>query len=165
MKTKAFLFLLLGSFLVHPALAQEAWKGEPRQNHFTIGALTGLAIINTSAGGAVLATASKKIVHDGFVPDINNQVFVELAMGPVFIEGVTALFYSTHLKWDFVKDPQWTFYAIGGLAGHVVDQGEVDQWGFHPRFGVGALMSASENVQLRGELSHELTAVGVSFGF
>src|SRR4051812_17989063 len=112
-------FLLLAFPFIVSAHAAEDWKGDPDPAQVHFGALLGLGVIDSNAGFAVLGTASKKIVQHGFSPDINNSVSIETQLGPLFVSGGTAFAYSAHLRWDFEKDLDWTFYALGGLAGHI----------------------------------------------
>lgn len=148
-----------------PARAAEDFKGEPPATEVTFGALGGLGIINSRAGFSLLGTAAKKIVNKGFAPDINNQVFIEVQAGPMFLSGGPAFVYSAHLRWDFPKDEQWTLYALGGLGGYATGADLGSQWLLFPRFGVGAMMYLNDNLSLRAEVSHELIATGVSFAF
>ena len=152
-------------FVANASGAVEDFKGKPRDIEFTVGGLAGLGIIDSTAGFALLGTAAKKIINHGFVADINNQVFLETALGPVFAAGTTTFFYSLHLRWDFEKDQEWTFFALGGLGGDVTGDKLGNHWELFPRFGVGALWHMNPTLTLRGEISHELIALGVSFGF
>src|SRR6476620_9165319 len=76
------------------AYSAEDWKGTPDESSFSFGGLAGLGIIDTSAGFALLGTASQKIVRHGFIPDIANSVSVEVAAGPVFMSGSTPFNFS-----------------------------------------------------------------------
>src|SRR3569832_1626005 len=77
------------------------WKGPPSPGEATFGGVIGMGIIDNSSGFALIGTLSKKIVKNGFVPDITNSVSVEGQLGPVFLSPGTAWFYSAHLRWDF----------------------------------------------------------------
>jgi len=144
-----------------PSVSHEDWKwpADPSEAHF--GFLMGLGVLDSSAGVALLGTASKKIVHQGFVPDLNNSVSIELQAGPLFIEGGRAFAYSTHLRWDFRRDGLWTFYSLGGVAGHVTNNSQGNRFLMFPRFGVGAMRDSSLGFAMRGELSHEFITFGL----
>lgn len=78
-------FFLLAVFLgtAFPSFAKDKdWKGAPYPNQFTGGAMMGLGIRDSSAGFSMLGTIAAKIVPQGFIPDINNDVFLEAAGGP-----------------------------------------------------------------------------------
>jgi hypothetical protein len=144
----------------------EDWKGQPSSSQGSFSAMLGMAVLDDYRPAfALIGAASKKIIDRGFVPDLNDSVSIEAELGPVFALGGTALFYSAHLRWDFVYNPTWTFYALGGLAGSV--QG--DTFGNHfvllPRLGAGALCTITDAVGVRFELSHELIVVGATFPF
>jgi len=143
----------------------EDWKGRPSDDLYTVGAQFGVGEFNGSIGFMPLATGAVKIVHQGFAPDINNQVFVELALGPFFVEGEVAFSYGAHLRWDFVKDLRWTFYGIGGLGGLIAGDALGNAWRLYPRFGVGAFFALFNEVWLRAEISHEFTGVGAVYRF
>jgi hypothetical protein len=153
------------NFIPSQAWSTEDWKGEADPAEFNAGVLTGLGVVNSQAGFALMATGAKRILKQGFVPDINNSVWIETELGPVFVSGGTAFAYSAHLRWDFVKDQNWTLYAVGGLGGLVTGSDLGDHFELFPRFGVGAMAKLTDLISLRGEVSHELTAVGVSFAF
>jgi hypothetical protein len=143
----------------------ENWKSYHPANNFTLGASGGLGLVNTTAGFTFIGNAAAKIVKDGFVPDIVNPVFLEVMIGPLFVSGATFWMYSTHLRWDFVKDQYWTLFALGGFGGNIVDDPQYgDRTSFHPRFGVGAFY-ALDLLDIRMDFSHELITVGASFPF
>ncbi len=143
----------------------EDWKGKTESSEMSAGVLTGLGIIDGSSGYALLGTFSRKIVPHGFVPDINNLVSIEGAIGPVFLSGVTATAYSAHLRWDFIKDSTWTFYGLGGVGGNMMSVNSVSRFEMTPRFGMGAFFRLSDLIRGRAEISHDLVAVGVNFPF
>jgi hypothetical protein len=138
------------------------WKGPDERAEFHFGGLAGMGTIDSQAGVVVLGTASKKIIHHGFVPDIANSVSVEIQAGALFVYSTTVFAYSAHLRWDFQKDERWTLYAIGGLAGDVTGAGLGSRFILLPRLGLGAFLKLNELVYLRGELSREVIGLGVA---
>jgi hypothetical protein len=142
--------------------AAEDWKGEPPVIEVDFGALTGLGFYGGTAGFALLGTVAKKVINRGFAPDINNQLYFEAQLGPMFFENSTPWFISTHLRWDFIRNETWTPYALGGLAGYIGGNLNAD-WPVKPRLGLGSFWNVSPAVTLRGEVSSELFAAGVSF--
>lgn len=153
------------SFASASAHAAEAWKGVPSDKEFSAGAMAGLGVIDATAGFSLLGTVAKKIVKQGFVPDLNDSVWVEFEGGPFFAKGSVAFAYSAHLRWDFVKDDDWTFYAVGGLGGNVTGKDLGDRWELFPRFGVGTMARLNQEIAIRAELSHEFVVVGANFFF
>lgn len=151
--------------------AAEDFKGEPSPTELTAGVMAGGGIIDSRLGFALTGVVAKKIINQGFAPDIANQVFIEAEFGPVFLSGDTAWAYSAHLRWDFLKDPSWTFFAMGGVGGNVADDpravpaNSTNRFAVFPRFGVGAFWHIQPMFAVRGEVSHEHTSVGVSFPF
>ncbi|MDR3606890.1 MAG: hypothetical protein P4M08_05850 [Oligoflexia bacterium] len=144
--------------------SSEDWKGSANPSDFNFSALGGIGVIDDyHAGFSLIGAVAKKILDRGFVPDINNQVFIEGEIGPVFVAGNTAWFYSVHGRWDFTLNPDWTFYALGGVGGSAQGSGLGSHTVFFPRIGAGAMMSINEQVALRFELSHELIVVGGVF--
>lgn len=159
-----FLFYLISSF--HSLLfAAEDWKGTPDERTFEVGAQIGVATIDSSAGFGLFGAVSKKIIPGGFIEELNNPVFIELMMGPVFLSGGTAFAYSAHLKWEFVKNTDWTFYAVGGLGGNVTGESLGKHFELFPRFGLGSMIHLSDDFFLRSEVSHEWIIIGPSFIF
>ena len=142
----------------------EDYKSYTPENRFTFGFSSGFGLVDTSGGLLLSGNIGTKLVPDGFVPEIVNPVFLELHFGPLFTSGVTVWTYSTHLRWDFVKDQTWTLFAIGGLGGSWMSNKLGDRFALHPRFGVG-FFYALGNFDLRCDFSHEAITAGVSFPF
>lgn len=145
--------------------AGEDFKGQPSPQRYQFGGLTGLGILDSKAAFAIIGTVAVKMVEAGFVEDINDPVFAELQLGPLFVQGSTAWHYSTHLRWDFIKDSAWTLYGLGGFGGNITGAALGDRWTLFPRFGAGAFWTPRLGLTFRGEISHELTAIGVAFAF
>jgi hypothetical protein len=141
----------------------EDWKGAPDPSGASFGGLAGLGVVDSSGGFAVLGTASTKIAKDGWLADVNESVSAEGAAGAVFFSGSSVFAYSLHLRWDFKKDETWTFYALGGVGGNIQGSDLGSHFELFPRFGVGTFYDAGLPFLIRGELSHELIAVGVNF--
>ncbi len=167
MRTLITALVLVSTFASTSAFSQvtpeEEFKGKSSPVDLNFGALAGMGILDSTAGFQLVGAVAKKIVNRGFIPDLNNQVFAELQFGPLFVASSTAWFYSAHVRWDFKRDSEWTFYALGGIAGHITGQALGDRWTALPRFGVGAFCKVAPMLTLRGELSHELIGVGVSY--
>ena len=139
------------------------WKGSPSSRDLTFGFLGGTGLIEPKYGISVSGNVAKKIIDQGFIPGINNQVFVEIEAGPVFVSGHAPLFWSTHLRWDFVQNETWGFYSLAGLAGQISGVELGDRALVFPRFGAGVFYHLQQNMSIRAELSHELIGVGLSF--
>lgn len=154
---------LLGILLFAlPALGVDKdFKGTPPPQSFSFGVMAGMGILDGHGGFALPVTFGAKLLDRGFAPDINNQVFLELQAGPLFISGFTAFQWSLLVRWDFIKDGDWTFYAAGGPAGTSTSYTTE----IYPRFAGGAIWSVFEAVSLRAEVSHELIALGIVVPF
>lgn len=133
-------------------------------HRFTLGVSGGFGLVDTSGGFALIGHAATRIAKDGFIPDIVNPVFLEVGFGPLFTSGTTVWMYSLHMRWDFVKNSNWTWFAIGGFGGNITNEEFGDRVAFHPRFGVGAFYE-TEFLTYRADFSHELITVGVSYPF
>lgn len=145
--------------------SSEDWKGQPDSSEVHLGALTGLAILDFTTGFALLGTASKKIIHHGFINEINDSVSIETELGPVFTQSTAIFSYSLHLRWDFEMNEKWTFYALGGLGGYITGSTFNNSFAMFPRFGLGTFFRVSDLILIRGEISHELVAAGVTIPF
>lgn len=145
------------------ARADEDWKGKPENSEISLGALTGAAVVDSHVGLGLLGTASKKILHDGFVPNVTNSVSIEAELGPMFYAGNTIFWYSAHLRWDFQKNTDWIIYALGGLGGNVTPDSLGGHFELYPRFGLGAILLLAGPLGLRAEVSHEFIGAGVIF--
>lgn len=156
---------LLAGLASQRALAAENWKGTPEPSAWALGAMGGLALIDSSTAFTVVGTASIKVIPHGFVNDLADSVSVEAQLGPAFFSQATSWHYSGHLRWDFEFNSDWDFYALGGLAGNVTSYGGLvgTRNEFFPRFGAGAIWKGLQQVQLRFELSHEFFGAGVLF--
>jgi hypothetical protein len=145
--------------------SSEPWKGPPAEENFTAGAMAGAGFSNVNAGFLVLGTAAIKIVNRGFADEIDDQVFVEAAAGPLVSGLGTDVVYSVHLRWDFQRDDNLSLYAVGGFGGVLVTQAIRGPSLIYPRFGLGLFYSIQGNLSLRAELSREWITAGVSFKF
>ena len=143
----------------------EPWKGPSDPARFNLGVLTGMGVIDSHAGFALLGTASAKIVNRGFVPEINDSVSIETVLGPLFVYDTASFMYSLHLRWDFERDEFWTLYALGGVSGQITGDSLGNRFILFPRFGLGAIYRIHELFALRAEISRELIVGGVMFSF
>lgn len=141
---------------------EEEFKGKPPVEELKLGVMTGLGVIDARGALGFALSPSYKVVDHGFVGDINNQVFAEMTLGGEFFGGESAFLYSAHLRWDFVRNSKWTYFALGGLGGNAVG-GEEGRWSLAPRFGVGGFYRIDSRMTVRAEVSHEFTGIGVSF--
>ena len=135
----------------------EDWKEKSNASDLSFGALSGIGIVRSSAGLAVLGTASKKILPKGFISDLSNAVWLESELGAVFLISSPIFMYSVHIRWDFIRDEKWSFYALGGLGGTTA--------GLSPRFGIGTFIEMKKDIRLRAEVAHDFIGVGVNIQF
>lgn len=153
----------VGSLAESPKSEADPWKGKSGPADWSFGAQLGLGVLNSAPGFALVATGGYRILRDGFVPDINDSAFAELQMGPLFVSGTVALLFSAHLRWDFTRDEQWTFYGLGGLGGFAAPVSLGSASALYPRFGIGAIWKIHPIFGMRAEISHEMTTVGGVF--
>lgn len=66
------------------------WKGPLSEKRVQFSALMGLGDVNGLASFSVLGGAAMKVLHQGFAPDINNQVYAEVYLGPSFLRSESA---------------------------------------------------------------------------
>jgi len=149
---------------------EEEWKGKSSTSSAQVGAMTGLGLAGGNAGLAMIFQGSKKVIERGFVPDLNDSVWLEAQAGWIFfIPSGNPFTYSAHLRWDFVKDGTWTLYGIGGFGGLIqpISGTTTSLASFYPRTALGAAMNlaTSSPMQLRIELSQTWTTAGITFVF
>jgi len=147
----------------------EDWKWPLSDHQWTAAIIPGLGVINQSAGFTFQGAIARKILHQGFAPDVNNQVFVEFQGGPFTHSQGSAFLFSTHLRWDFTLNGDWSFYALGGFGGNSTSEGLGKQFQLLPRFGVGAVLDIERQTHLplgiRAEVSRELIGIGLQSKF
>jgi hypothetical protein len=170
MKRKSIMgigLLLLSSVSGNVAFAvMEDFKGPAPTHEFVGSFMTGFGLIDTNGGVPIVGSLSKKILNEGWLSDVTDQVFFEVSIAPIFLAGTSAFMYSTHLRWDFVRNDQWTYYALGGLAGNDTGRSLGDRFAIHPRFGLGAFFRPERSaITWRAEVSHEWIIGGVAFPF
>ncbi len=163
-KLKSLLVATASFLLLAPssALRAEDWKGTPETSSLDAGALAGLSNVQGGYGFGLMGTVAKKIVPQGFVPDLNNSVSLEFGFGPHFRSGENAGLYALHLRWDLQKDEHWLLYAVGGVHGNFSAHAYAHTFHIYPRFAAGVMLSPKLDsiVRFRAEVSHELIAVG-----
>ena len=142
----------------------EFWKGAPPRSDIHLGVLTGLGIIDSELGWSLIGSAAPRLFDRGFVPDINNEVFIELQFGLLFSSG-TSVFLASHLRWDFHRDSRWALFGLGGfsLISTSTDLGSRSR--FSPRFGVGVIRMIAARIGVRAEITHNTVLVGSNFYF
>ncbi len=143
----------------NPEPEAEIWKGKPYDTVFGFSFMPGFGFFGAQAGFALNGAVSVKVMHEGFIKDINDQVHLEIMGGPLFLTGVTAARFSLHLKWDFIKNEFWTFYSVGGMGATFLAGSNVG----YPRFGIGTVWNPFEFLGFRAELSHEFTGIGIVY--
>ncbi len=163
----ALMFLVPSVVFAEPVSAiekpsTEFWKGKAPDRTATLGAMMGLGIYDGSAGFQVSPNAAFKVAHEGWIEDINEQLLLELQMGPLFVKSSSVFTYSIHLRWDFERDANWTFYPIGGLGGSISSSALGSQWRLAPRFGLGAFWRFHPKFHARFEVTHDFLGAGVS---
>jgi hypothetical protein len=161
------LFLISSAAQAQPVSAiekstTEFWKGKAPDRTATLGAMLGLGIYDGSAGFQISPNAAFKVAHEGWLEDINDQLLLELQMGPLFVKSSSVFTYSIHLRWDFERDVNWTFYPIGGLGGSISSKTLGSQWRLAPRFGLGAFWRFHPKFHARFEVTHDFIGTGVS---
>lgn len=156
---------VMKSMVTETSGSAEAWKGMSPAYPVNVGAMTGLGLVDGQAGVGLIFAGAVRVMERGFIPDINNQLFVEGELGALFLNGGTGFEYSLHLRWDFVHSERWTVFALGGFGGISGGSSLGNIFRFHPRFGAGAVYYFQDNLGIRAELSHELTLVGITFRF
>lgn len=159
MKKVSFILVVFGLLSSVASPAAEDWKGEPYQTNLAVAGMAGAGIIGGNVGLGVTAAIAIKIAHEGFIPDINDQVWLEFQGGPLFITGLTAATYGLFLRWDFHKDDDFTLYSLGGFGG------SINPTRVYPRVAVGTIYRISGDLALRAELSHEFIGVGLAIDF
>ena len=142
----------------------EDWKGPENATQFDFGLMSGLGTYNTSTGVAVIGSGAVKVAAEGFIPDVSDEVLVEFQGGPLFMSRGNAFTWSAHMRWDFNKDADWSFYGLGGLAGSITGASLGSVWALYPRFGVGTLWNVTDQFTLRAEVSREWITAGLAFG-
>ncbi len=156
------MFLLFFLSLATVGVAAEDWRGPSPGHELTVGGLSGLAMVDGAVGFALLGNAGIKLLKRGFIPNVNDQVFLESDVGPVFFSGSTDLFVDAHLRWDFHRDEDWTFYALGGIEGLFTMNGLLGHSQVNPRFGIGTIWEPWQGIAVRAEVSDELLALGIT---
>ncbi len=147
-----------------PQSTDEMWKGSPYDRNVSLAIIQGLGFPNGSVGYAVNGYLGIKVLHKGFVPDINNQVFAELFFGGLF-GGGDGTNLGAQLRWDIHKDYLWTFYAVGGLGVGIYGNAPLKTTQVFPRIGVGAFWHLFEGLSFRAEVTESLIAIGIATGF
>jgi hypothetical protein len=164
LKSGSFLIALLLTSLAPLHAADENWKGKPYNYRFQFSGLAGMGILNAQSGFQTNITASAEMLHNGFFPDVNNQTYMELGVGPLLLSTGNALAFNIRIRWDFHYTEIWSFFALGGFGGAFSPNGSGGTLvSAYPSFGLGVLWNVFEHVSFRGEISHEFIGLGVMF--
>ncbi len=156
--------LILGFAVLVPSTgySAELWKGPHFDHHGAFGASSGLGVVDGRAGFALTGQVSAVIQDRGFFPDMTNQLSIEASAGPLLgLAGTTPFQYGLHLRWDFLYNSNWTFFAVGGLGGAIMTR----SFELFPRLGIGAFYRALDYLWIRADISHEWMTAGISVPF
>ncbi|MCB0403423.1 MAG: hypothetical protein KDD51_01460 [Bdellovibrionales bacterium] len=143
----------------HYSPAAEEWKGDPLQTNLSFAAMAGAGVIGGTVGFGLTGAIAVKIAHEGFIPDINDQVFLEFQGGPLFLAPSAAAVYGLFMRWDFHKNDDFSLYSLGGVGG------TVNPTRVYPRVALGMIYRLSGDLALRAELSHEFIGAGIAIDF
>ena len=149
-----FIFFLSSFFSVQA----ESWKTYSESSSVLISSLAGLGFVGSRAGPSFLFNGSYQFLPEGLIPGIADAFSLETGLGfclPVH----PPAFYALHLRWDFEKDGDWTFYAVGGMGGAP----SASVLSFAPHFGVGGFWKGLKIPQVRFEFSSRMLGAGVGF--
>lgn len=149
------------------------WQGTPKETNFNLGVLGGVASFDKT-GAPVRLFLAVKLLNQGFVPEINDQVFLEFQGGPVFglNSGDQAIISGVGLRWMFYKTTRLAFYALGGLRAQYLNaqlNSTSGTWGatmtINPSFGAGVSWELASALSLRAEYGLEMLSAGFSLNF
>lgn len=103
------------------------------------------------------------VANPGFIPHLNNSVFVE---GAVFAATDGGPFIAPELRWEFHLHPQWTVYGEAGIEANLGAGDDDPSATLLPAAG-GVWRIPGKSFTLRGEvdLAHGAVRAGPSFGF
>lgn len=156
------IFSVAPAAFASPQPGQELWKGTPYEQVFSFAALNGVGILNGRAGYGINGYIGFKILHEGFVNDINDQVHLEFLGGPLFVSGGTAFNLAAWMRWDFHKDEMWTFYGAGGLGTLFSGASLGNLTRIFPRVGIGAMWRPLVGMSFRMEVTGDFIGLGIA---
>lgn len=166
---RTLILLILGCMsLSLPSFAEEqsyeAWLGTPREASWNLGFQAAGVEIKSKSHFAPILTISKKISDKGFLPVVNNQLFMEAAGGPVVNISGSAFYSTFNMRWDIEKSKCFTPYAVLGLSASYLKQGNETSITIQlARTGLGLFWRPfSIPVGLRVEAGTSLSSLGLT---
>lgn len=157
----AWLLALAIGLAAPKASAEEAWKGAPPPTSLSLAAMAGAGVLDSAVGFGLNGAVGIKILNEGFIPDINDQVYLEGQFGVTFMRGSSVIPWGLFLRWDFHKDEALTLYSLGGLGGTITSAALGSRTLFYPRVALGVVWRAFGDIGIRAEVSHEFAGAGV----
>ncbi|HTL13297.1 MAG TPA: hypothetical protein VL588_12465 [Bdellovibrionota bacterium] len=149
-----------------PVASEELWKGPIPDQEIQLSALVGASISGTHGDLAMAFDVAKRVVEHGFIPDISDDVFLELGLGPDLLASPgTGILYSVHARWNFHMNEIWSLYAIAGVGGSVITTNGSNTASMHPRLSAGAFYHVAPALALRMEIGADFLGGGISVGF
>lgn len=103
-----------------------------------------------------------QLANPGFIPILNNTVFIE---GGLFVAQRNGLFVSPALRWDFHIHPQWTMFGVGGLEANLNADDEDEDVALQIAAGAIWRMPGNKGYFIRGEVdaAHAAARIGPVF--
>lgn len=101
------------------------------------------------------------LVNPGFIPHLNNSVFLE---GGVFVAADGGPFVAPELRWEFHLHPQWSVYGEAGLEANLGAEKDDPSVSIVTAIGaVWRLPGKSFNVRGEVDRAHGAARLGASF--
>jgi hypothetical protein len=171
------LALTIGTLVAAPARADDTIKRPDDHPSYAVEiephGVLGYGVVYPDSGFGAGARFSIPIVHNGFIPTINNSVAISFGVDAVYFDtcgggcSATYLDFPVALQWNFYVARHWSVFGEPGLVvGHGFLSGTYgfpDTW-VYPAFFAGARYQLSEKVSLTMRVGFPtLFSFGVSF--
>jgi hypothetical protein len=158
-----------------PARADDTIKrpGDHPEYHVEIEphALFAFAVVYTGAGFGAGARFSIPIVHNGFIPSINNSIAITFGADALYFDScgggcTTWLDFPVAMQWNFYVARHWSVFGEPGLVvGHGFVSGTYafpDTW-VYPAIFAGGRYHITDTVSLTMRVGYPMSSFGVSF--
>ncbi len=113
--------------------------------------------------------ANIRILKNGFLPKVNNNVAIGIGAGLVFdTDGSVRLITPVVLQWNFWLTQHWSVFGEPGFAIEFPMSPASNELSGEPvffswSFSFGARYNFNDHIALVGRLGYPLTTIGVSF--
>lgn len=153
-------------------ISTEAFKGSPMPQNMDAAVGIGFGFFDSFG---LQSRAGYRLLEEGFIPDLNDALFVEAGLGLTMYgsqknySNVTGFHLASQIRWDFNYNQDWVIFSTLGFGYNFVSNvnrnKDMAGGGPFPTIGAGVMYNIEKNWLARFDLSYQFLGVGMGYRF